>query len=106
MLPALCNKSAIGYNQAAWYIYLNTETINTKSIFSSAIMRLLLHLLKGSVIECMMSVKIKKKAAEQNSFVRCEARQSRVLSILPVSKGSAKWDKKDRDAELQMQGVW
>ena len=51
----------------------------------------------------MMGVKIKKKAVEQGSFVSCEARQSGVLSLLPVSKGSAKWDKKDWDAELQMQ---
>ncbi len=28
-----------GYNGNNWYIYLNTETINTKSIFSSTIMR-------------------------------------------------------------------
>lgn len=28
-----------GYNSNLWYFYLNTETINTKSIFSSAIMR-------------------------------------------------------------------
>jgi hypothetical protein len=56
----------------------------------------------GSVIECMMGVKIREKAAEQGSFVSCEARQSEVLSLLPVSKGSAKWDKKDGNAELQM----
>jgi hypothetical protein len=37
-------------------------------------------------------VKISKKAAEQNSFVSCEARQSGVLSVLPVSKGSKEWD--------------
>ena len=46
----------------------------------------------GSVIECMMGVKISKKAEEQGSFVSCEARQSGILSLLPVSKGSAKWD--------------
>jgi hypothetical protein len=57
---------------------------------------------KGSVIECMIGVKISKKAEEQGSFVSCEARQSGILSLLPVSKGSAKWDKRDRDAELQM----
>jgi hypothetical protein len=28
-----------GYNSNVWYIYLNAETINTKSIFSSTIMR-------------------------------------------------------------------
>jgi len=28
-----------GYNSNVWYIYLNAETVNTKSIFSSAIMR-------------------------------------------------------------------
>jgi hypothetical protein len=51
----------------------------------------------------MIGVKISKKAVEQGSFVSCEARQSGILSLLPVSKGSAKWDKTDRDAELQMQ---
>jgi len=50
-----------------------------------------------------MGVKIKKKAVEQGSFVSCEARQSGVLSLLPVSKGSKEWNQKDRDAELQMQ---
>jgi len=49
-----------------------------------------------------MGVKIRKEAVEQGSFVSCEARQSGILSLLPVSKGSAKWDKTDRDAELQM----
>ena len=39
----------------------------------------------------------------QDSFVSCEARQSGVLSLLPVSKGSKEWNQKDRDAELQMQ---
>jgi hypothetical protein len=53
----------------------------------------------------MIGVKISKKAEEQGSFVSCEARQSGILSLLPVSKGSAKWDKTDRDAELQMQGM-
>ena len=50
----------------------------------------------------MIGDKIRKKAVEQGSFVSCESRQSRILSLLPVSKGSTKWDKNDWDAELQM----
>jgi len=47
-------------------------------------------------------VKRKRKAAGQDSFVSCEARQSGVLSILPFGKGSQEWCKKDGQAELQM----
>jgi len=52
----------------------------------------MLVLVSGSVIECMMGVKTSKKAVEQGSFVSCEARQSGVLSLLPVHKGSEEWD--------------
>lgn len=62
----------------------------------------ILDTIKGSVIKCMIVVKREKKAAGQGSFVSCEARQSGVLSLLPVSKGSKEWYKTNGQAELQM----
>jgi hypothetical protein len=47
-------------------------------------------------------LKGERKAAVQDSFAGCEARQSGVLSILPFSKGSKEWYKTNRQAELQM----
>jgi hypothetical protein len=60
----------------------------------------------GCVIKCMIEVKREEKAAGQDSFVSCEARQSGVLSLLPVSKGSKEWYKTNRQTELQMQGLF
>jgi hypothetical protein len=54
----------------------------------------------------MIEAKTKRKAAGQDSFVSCEARQSRVLSILPFSKGSAEWPKINRQTELEMQTMF
>ena len=56
----------------------------------------------GCVIKCVIGVKINRKAAGQGSFAGCEARQSSVLSILPLCKGSAEWYKTNRQADLEM----
>ena len=41
----------------------------------------------------------------QDSFVSCEARQSEVMSSLPVCKGSQEWREKDRQTKLEVQGL-
>jgi hypothetical protein len=53
----------------------------------------------------MIGDKEKERAAGQGSFVSCEARQSGVLPLLPVSKGSAQWHQNNRQAELEVQSL-
>ncbi len=49
-----------------------------------------------------MGLEREERQQEQDSFAGCEARQSGVLSLLPVRKGSKERYKTNGQAELEM----